>query len=137
MCRNRFRLSRLAAAVALAVGSTAVLAAPTISRLTPPSNPIVDGAATLARFLPGQKFDLQTTVRPDAGTTVTSVVFKVDGKSVVNVKAVGGNPVNTSIVTAGLVAGVPAGTAVVSYRGYSKLSSGLHTLSATATQSDG
>ena len=132
----RLRVPQLAA-VALSLGSMSVLAAPTISRLTPPSNPIVDGATTLARFLPGQKFDLQTTVRPDAGTTVSSVTFKVGGQSVATVNAAGGNPVNTSMVTTGLVAGLPAGTAVVSYRGYAKLSPGLHTLTAEATQSDG
>lgn len=131
------RMTRLAAAVTLALGSLSVVAAPSISRLTPPSNPVVAGATTLARFLPGQKFDLQATVRPDTGTTVSTVEFKVDGATVATLLAGGSNPANTSIVTTGLVAGLPANTAVVSYRGYANLTPGMHTLSAVATQSDG
>src|SRR5437870_8565704 len=49
-------------------------AAPNITRLTPPSandpNP-----PYIARFLPGQRFDLQATISPDAGQTIVSVQF--------------------------------------------------------------
>ena len=58
-------------------------AASVISRLTPPSALFTFGDATppiIARFLPGQRFDLQCTVRPDAGLTVSSEAFAVDGK---------------------------------------------------------
>ena len=59
-------------------------AAPVISRLTPPSELFSSGASApvIARFLPGQHFDLQATVRPDVGQTITSVVFAVDGRLV-------------------------------------------------------
>ncbi len=82
----------------------------------------------IARFLPGQRFDLQVTVSPDAGQTITGVVFKVDGNTVA------GTP---TAVTTGLVAGLPTGTAVYSLRAYSNNAAGVHTITATATQSNG
>ena len=50
---------------ALAGGSA--VAAPTVSRLTPPSELFASGQPepVIARFLPGQRFDLQATVKPD------------------------------------------------------------------------
>lgn len=122
-------------AAAFLASAGALSAAPTISRLTPPSAlfSVGDaGAPYTARFLVGQRFDLQATVRPDAGQTITSVEFKVDGASVGIAPALP----NTSLVTAGLVAGLPANSAVASYRAYSNLSVGVHTFTATATQSD-
>src|SRR3954447_24538985 len=71
-------LSSFAGASALALAASA---APTIYRLTPPSSlfsfndplpPII------ARFLPDQHFDLQCTVAPDAGQTITNVQFYVN-----------------------------------------------------------
>jgi alkaline phosphatase len=117
--------------VALLTSAGVLEAAPQISRLTPPSalysfndpNPPV-----IARFLPGQRFDLQATVRPDAGETITGVVFKVDGNVV---------PGSVALTTTGLVAGLPAGTAVASLRAYSNLTPGVHTFTAEATQSNG
>src|SRR6266852_9538873 len=60
-------------------------AAPKVMRLTPPSalfshndpNPPI-----IARFLPGQRFDLQATISPDAGQTISSAQFLVDGAAV-------------------------------------------------------
>ena len=50
-------------------------ATPTVSRLTPPSalfsNTDPD-PPYISRFLPGQRFDLQATVSPDAGQSITS-----------------------------------------------------------------
>jgi alkaline phosphatase len=133
---NRMHASKsLALMIAAALGTTAgaSFAAPTVSRLTPPSELFASGnaAPVIARFLPGQRFDLQATIRPDAGTTITGFRFAVDGKVV---KAASGT---TSMVTTGLVAGLPAGTAVVSQRAYSSKRPGMHTLTVTATQSDG
>ncbi|MFO1432856.1 MAG: alkaline phosphatase [Candidatus Competibacteraceae bacterium] len=121
--------------VATALGATVTTAdaAPVISRLTPPSELFASGTPTpiIARFLPGQRFDLQATVRPDTGQTITGFRFTVDGVDLI--------PVNgtTSLVTTGLVSGLPAGTTVVSQRAYSSLTPGVHTLKITATQSDG
>ena len=115
-------------AVALTVTAQAE-AAPTVSRLTPPSELFASGNASpmISRFIPGQRFDLQATVRPDAGQTVTSVQFQVDGVPVSG---------SVGLMTTGLVSGVPAGTAVASLRAYANNSPGAHTLSVVATQSD-
>jgi alkaline phosphatase len=121
--------------IAAVLGTTAYtsLAAPTVSRLTPPSELFATGNASpvIARFLPGQRFDLQATIRPDAGTTITGFEFAVDGR------AVRALPGTSSIVTTGLVSGLPAGTAVVSQRAYSNKQPGVHTLTVSAIQSDG
>ena len=120
--------------LAAALGATAVAdAAPVISRLTPPSELFSSGnpSPVIARFLPGQRFDLQATVQPDAGKTITAFRFTVDG---IDLTPAAGT---TSSVTTGLVSNLPAGTAVVSQRTYSNLTPGLHILKVTATQSDG
>lgn len=109
-------------------------AAPSVSRLTPPSELFASGNAGppyIARFLPGQRFDLQATVRLDAGTTLKEFSFLVDGAP--TRPAAGA----TSIVTEGLV--LPKGTnaAVVSQRAFSVARPGVHKLTIRATQSDG
>ncbi len=117
-------------------GLAVATAAPIITRLTPPSERFATGvndvaAPMIARFLPGQRFDLQATLRPDAGATFTSFQFAVDGVAL---------PVTAStsgIVTTGLNTGLIAGTAVVSKRAYSNNVPGIHTLTVTSTQSDG
>ncbi|NBT54978.1 MAG: alkaline phosphatase, partial [Betaproteobacteria bacterium] len=62
--------------------TSAALAAPTVSRLTPPSELFTSGqpAPVIARFLPGQRFDLQATLRPDADKTISAARFLLDGK---------------------------------------------------------
>ncbi|HIV72987.1 MAG TPA: alkaline phosphatase [Candidatus Aquabacterium excrementipullorum] len=116
-------------------------AAPNISRLTPPSNPLLATAATLARFLPGQKFDLQTTVQPDAGTTIASVSFAVDGSTVATIANNGTTTDQfsgkTSLVKTGLVSGLASNTVVASLRGYANSTPGVHTLTVTATDTAG
>ena len=53
--------------ISLALLAAGAHAAPTVSRLTPPSELFSSGNAgpVIARFLPGQRFDLQATIRPD------------------------------------------------------------------------
>jgi alkaline phosphatase len=112
----------------------AAQAAPKISRLTPPSEYFATSGQSpqvIARFLPGQRFDLQATIIPDAGTTIKSVQFAIDGKPVVAIAGA------SSITSTGIVATLPAGTAVASVRAYSYNNPGVHMLTATATQSDG
>ena len=78
-------LSRLALGTALALGLFAApTGAATVSRLTPPSELFASGTSdpVISRFLPGQRFDLQATVQPDAGETIESFRFLVDGKVV-------------------------------------------------------
>ena len=140
--KNRNPLLALAVTGILAAGADSANAL-SISRLTPPSNPVSPTATTLSRFIPGQKFDLQATVSPDAGTSISQVEFFVDGVSVGVANAAPSVGIKTSLVTTGLAPklptgiNTPAGTAVASIRGYSNLKPGLRTLTATATQSDG
>ena len=128
---------RLLFAAALTCLACVSSAAPVISRLTPPSNPLSAEAVTLARFLPGQRFDLQATVSPDAGATISGFSFAVDGV------ALKPTPGTTSLITTGLNSklsdgsATPANTAVVSWRAYANAKPGVHNLSVTATQSDG
>lgn len=128
------RFNRPLLALALAAAAAAAQAAPVVSRLTPPSELFATQGASsqvIARFLPGQRFDLQATVRPDAGASITRVEFFVNGRPVT------GAPGASSIVTTGLVKGLPAGTAVASVRGVEMRRPGVHELTVRATQSDG
>lgn len=125
---------RLLAALFLGAGSAAALAAPTVSRLTPPSELFASGNPNppyIARFLPGQRFDLQATVRLDAGATLKDFQFSVDGA------ATRPAPGTTSVVTTGLTLPKDVNAAVVSQRAFSTLKTGVHRLAVRATQSDG
>lgn len=155
MSRSILRCKPLPAFVALALGGAACGAsAATVSRLTPPSERFASGnaAPVIARFLPGQQFDLQATVQPDAGETIREFAFYVDGMSVrdrdgdrtrlVTETGPAGTCVDAGGKTTGkagctLVAGLPANTAVVSMRGYSKGLPGVHEFKVVAWQGDG
>ena len=119
------RLLTLAALGALLVSSA--FAAPTISRLTPPSGLFSYGDPNppiVARFLPGQRFDLQATLQPDPGQTIVGVRFLVNGVDVAG-------PITVVRAT---VAGLPANTVVASLRAYSHLAPGIHRLTVTTAQ---
>src|SRR5262244_273368 len=76
---SRFRLCLTIGALSLpCVGN----AAPIISRLTPPSELFASGnpQPMVSRFVAGQRFDLQATVRPEADSAIKEVRFSVDGK---------------------------------------------------------
>ncbi|HEX8311001.1 MAG TPA: alkaline phosphatase [Chthoniobacteraceae bacterium] len=110
--------------------SGAADAAPTVSRLTPPSALFSFGDAQppiIARFLPSQRFDLQATIQPEAGKTITGVQFFVDDV------AVGGTVASTPATAANL----PAGTTVWTRRAFSHKKAGIHKLKIVATQDDG
>ena len=132
---STFRTSTAAAAACLlTLAATHAGAAPSISRLTPPSELFASGNPNgpyIARFLPGQRFDLQATVRLDAGTTLKDFTFLVDG--VATRPAAG----TTSVVTAGLTLPKDVNAAVVSQRAFSVARPGVHKLTIRATQSDG
>ncbi|HLP40895.1 MAG TPA: alkaline phosphatase, partial [Fibrobacteria bacterium] len=66
------------------------------------------------------------------GQTITGFRFLVDGREVNSPAGVAG----TSVVTTGLVSGLPTGTAVLSLRAYSSMKPGVHSLTIKATQSD-
>jgi alkaline phosphatase len=108
------------------------LAAPTVSRLTPPSELFASGQPepVIARFLPGQRFDLQATLRPDAGATITAARFFIDGRPVAAPHAL-------RDCASGCLKDVPANAAIASVRAVSVERAGRHLLAIEATQSDG
>jgi alkaline phosphatase len=102
--------------------------------LTPPSELFATQGASaqvIARFLPGQRFDLQATVRPDPGQSVTAFLFAVDG---IPLKPAAGT---TSLRPADAITADHPGAVAASLRAYSNSKPGVHTLAVTATQSDG
>jgi len=121
--------------------SLSAASAPTVSRLTPPSNPLMPTADTLSRFLPGQKFDLQATVQPDAGTRIVSISFAVDDKPVATLRDDGTDAdqfiEHTSLVKNGLVKGLKPNSVVASVRAHSQAQPGIHRLTVTAQDSTG
>ncbi len=135
---NRKRLRAVMTLVLVGSALTAT-ATPTISRLTPPSelfslNVQAPGTPITSRFIAGQRFDIQATVQPSTNNQISNVEFLVDGRFLGVITAATG--ANTSVVTSGLVAGLAPNSAVVSLRGYSNPSPGVHILTAVATESD-
>ena len=120
--------------VVLAVASASLwvataCAAPLVSRLTPPSELFSSGQAApvIARFLPGQRFDLQATLRPDDATrTITSARFSIDGKLV-----------DGSVALRHCSTGIPVNAAIATMRAVTVAKQGMHTFSVSGTQSDG
>ncbi len=113
----------LLAAVTLLAAPLA--AAPQVTRLTPPSNLFAAGEAQpiVARFLPGQRFDLQATIKPDTGFVVKTVRFLVDNVAV---------PGGVSIVPATVSSAI--GSHVATLRAYSNVVPGEHRLKVVVTQ---
>lgn len=113
-----------------ALGISRIDAAPVVSRLTPPSALFLAGDAKppiVARFLPGQRFDLQATIRPDAGRKIVSAQFRVSNRTLRD----------TAILTMADLPGLPGNTAIATIRAYSNDNSGIHRFSVTAKQDDG
>ena len=106
-------------------------AAPTVSRLTPPSELFTSKRPdpVIARFLPGQRFDLQATLRPDAGHRLAAARFFIDGKPV-------NAPVALRDCAAGCVKGLAAETAIATVRAVSLEAAGRHEFTVVATQDD-
>jgi alkaline phosphatase len=77
-------MTRLLFAAVLTACSAAIVAAPTVSRLTPPSELFASGnrEPVISRFVAGQRFDVQATVRPDPGNKIVRVQFAVDSAPV-------------------------------------------------------
>ena len=82
MSIGKFSLALFICSAAVSLSSSA---APAVSRLTPPSELFTSGQSdpVIARFLPGQRFDLQATIQPDdASKSITEASFAIDGKPV-------------------------------------------------------
>ena len=122
-------LTAMVGAIGLLACAYLAVADPSVSRLTPPSELFSSGDPNppyIARFLPGQRFDLQATISPDPGQTIAAAQFFVDGVLL---------PATVSWAPA-TVAGKPANTVVVSARAYGNATAGVHTFGVTAVQSD-
>ena len=122
-CPRRLLLS----AALLAASAAALLGAPKVSRLTPPSGLFSFGdplPPIIARFLPGQRFDLGATIAADTGQTIAGVRFYVDDSEV---------PGLITLVRANAT-GIPANSFVARLRAYENLSPGIHRLIVSATQ---
>ena len=96
-------------------------AAPVVSRLTPPSELFASGRPdpVIARFLPGQRFDFQATLRPDAGRQIVEARFLVDGKPVAA-------PVALFRCNAACVKGVPGDAVIATVRAFGIETPGRH-----------
>ena len=119
----------LLAATLLAAALSAVSAAPIVSRLTPPSDLFSfkdPSPPYISRFLPGQRFDLQATISPDAAQNIAGVKFYVNDSEVPGVITL----VRATVTTPAL----PANTLVATLRAYSHLAPGVHRLTVSATQ---
>lgn len=126
-CRAAVTMGLVATILSAAPASTA---APVVSRLNPPSALFTfgdEGAPYISRFLPDQRFDLQTTITPDAGQTIEAVAFFVNGKKV-------NGPVSSTPTTA---SSAPAGSVQFVTRAFSAKQPGVHKLTVVARQSDG
>lgn len=115
------------------LASPSMHAAPTVTRLTPPSELFSSGQAApvIARFLPGQRFDLQATIRPDAAEKqIVSATFSLNGKDI---------NATTSLKNCETlcIKGIPANAALATVRAFSVDTPGIHTFRVSATQSDG
>jgi alkaline phosphatase len=105
---------------------------PAVSRLTPPSELFSGGRAdpVIARFLPGQRFDLQATLRPDARMQLKDVHFLLDGKPVLA-------PLALRTCTEGCAKGVPPDAVIATVRAISVSVPGRHEFGVAAVQDDG
>ena len=131
---KNFEYSPLSCLIGLMInGFLNVQAQPVVSRLTPPSEMFSRGVSNpvIARFLPGQLFDLQATVRPDdPAKTIVELQFQVDG---VQLK----QPISLKFCESGCVPTVPINAVIGTARAFSVEKSGVHGFSVTAKQSDG
>jgi alkaline phosphatase len=120
-------------ALSLSLLACSAYAAPTVSRLTPPSELFSSGnkGPVIARFLTGQRFDLQATLRPDeASKTITGASFAIDGQTVIGTVAI-------KICGNDCLSSVPSNAAIATVRAVNVTRPGIHSFTVTATQSDG
>jgi alkaline phosphatase len=114
-------------------GMDLALAAPQVTRLTPPSELFASGnaAPVIARFLPDQRFDLQATIVPDsAEKSISKAVFYMDGHEIKL-------PVALKSCATGCQPKLAKNSTIVTLRAMSNAKPGLHQFQVEATQSDG
>ena len=102
----------------------ALQAAPVVTRLNPPSALFTFGDATppyIARFMAGQRFDLQATIQADPGQQITAGFFTLDGNAI-------SGPVT--------ITDIGGGRYSIALRAYSNLVPGPHTFGLFALQNN-
>jgi alkaline phosphatase len=119
------------ALIACLSAATCAIAAPTVSRLTPPSELFASGRTepVIARFLPGQRFDVQATIRPDTGQRIVDAKFAIDGAALAI-------PVALRACAEGCLKDVPTSAVIATVRAVEAMKPGQHEFTVTATQSD-
>lgn len=119
-----------ASLLAMLVGGA--LAAPQVTRLTPPSELFSSGRSdpVVARFLPDQRFDLQASILVDAGQSLRSARFFIDGQPV-------SAPVALRDCASGCTKGLDGRTHIATVRALSLSRAGRHEFSVEAVQADG
>lgn len=123
-------LPGLAITATLLAGMSRADAAPVVTRLTPPSVLFSNNDPTppiTSRFLSGQRFDLQATISPDAGKTITSARFLLEGNVIPG--AVTLSPANAT--------NLPEGTVIATLRAFAESRNGVRKFSVRAAQDDG
>ena len=111
-------------AMALAGASSSLFAAPTVTRLNPPSALFQFKDANppyISRFVPDQHFDLQATIKADPSATITGATFLVNEK-----------PVNSQVTITPLGGDKFSVTA----RAFSMKEAGVYRLKVVAVQND-
>lgn len=108
-------------------------AAPSVSRMTPPSELFSNNrpAPVIARFMTGQRFDLQATLRPDdPDKHIQGAQFSIDGIKIEST-------VSLMNCSTGCKPAVPNNASIATVRAVAVEQPGLHTFSVKGTQSDG
>lgn len=135
--KNGIVQAALLLGLCLASGAS-LMAAPKISRLNPPSDLFTYNdplPPIIARFLPGQRFDLNATIQPDAGQTIVGVKFFVDDVPVSgNITLVLADVATVTSPGSAVASPRPANTVVATQRAYTNQSPGIHRLTVSATQ---
>jgi alkaline phosphatase len=128
---QKWPLAVAASLTLLGLGSA--IAAPKVTRLTPPSELFSSGnqGPIIARFLPDQRFDLQATIVPDAADkTIVKATFYMDGAEIKM-------PVALKSCATGCLPKVSTNASIASLRAMTATKPGIHVFHIEATQNDG
>jgi len=128
---QKWPLAVAASLTLLGLGSA--IAAPKVTRLTPPSELFSSGnqGPIIARFLPDQRFDLQATIVPDAADkTIVKATFFMDGAEIKM-------PVALKSCATGCLPKVSTNASIASLRAMTATKPGIHVFHIEATQNDG
>jgi alkaline phosphatase len=126
-------IKKIILVVFISLVTSEIYASPKITRLTPPSELFSskNEMPMISRFLPDQRFDIQSTIIPDnESQKITKVIFYIDNEEIKI-------PVSIKYCESGCVDKIPKNSAIATIRAYSTLKTGKHILKVIATQTDG